>query len=79
MGLLQLGPLLGQPVHLRPKGLDLSFQIPIGPRESPLDLLQGLPLLLVLVLPQLLLRGYALYLRLRLILQVRPVQLYSAR
>ena len=55
----------------------LFFEVGVGPRERLLNLLQRLPLLLVLVLPELLLRGYALDLRLGLVLHIRLEHLFK--
>ena len=49
--------LLSQPFNLSHEGGDAFLELPVLPGKRLFDLLERLPLLLVLVLPKLLLRG----------------------
>jgi len=64
-------PLLISIFHLSSEGGGPLLELLILLVEGELDVLERLPLLLVLVLPELLLRGDPLDLRLRLVLHVR--------
>ena len=71
--LVSLDPLLliPQALHLSNEGGESLLELTVLPREGLLHFLQGFTLLLVFVLPELLLGGYTLDLRLRFVLEVR--------